>query len=103
MKTYVPGEEFEYQHSYRMMEAYAEEKEAPLTKQAYWGAAAAEKVHAKLLKEAGDMERFERETIYVCPICGYVMAGDSIPERCPVCGGPSRQYEVFRSVPAKKA
>lgn len=103
VKTYVPGEEFEYQHSYRMMEAYAEEKEAPLTKQAYWGAAAAEKVHAKLLKEAEDMERFERETIYVCPICGYVMAGDSIPERCPVCGGPSRQYEVFRSVPAKKA
>ena len=97
VETYVPGEEFEYRHSYKMMEDYAEEKEAPLTRHAYRGAAAAEEVHAKLLKEAEDMERFEKETIYVCPICGYVMAGDPIPERCPVCGGPSRQYEVFRS------
>lgn len=95
--TFRPGEEFEYQRFYKMMKEYAEEKEAPLTKQAYAGAAAAEKVHAELLKEASDMEAFEKETIYVCPICGYVMAGDRIPERCPVCGGPKRQYEVFQA------
>ena len=97
VKTYIPGEEFEFQRSYKMMEEYADEKEAPLTKQAYWGAAAAEKVHAGLLKEAADMEGFEKDRIYVCPICGYVMAGAHVPERCPVCGGPSRQYEVFEA------
>lgn len=95
--TFVPGEEFEYQRSYKTMEEYAAEKNAPLTELAYWGAAAAEKVHAGLLKEASSMETFEKETIYVCPICGYVMAGDHIPERCPVCGGPQRQYEVFQT------
>lgn len=97
VKTFVPGEEFEYQHSYRMLEEYAEEKAAPLTGQAFAGAAAAEKVHAGLLEEASAMEHFEKDTIYVCPICGYVMAGEYIPERCPVCGGPKRQYEVFQA------
>lgn len=95
VKRFVPGEEFEYQRLYAMMEEYAEKEQAPLAKQAFSGAAAAEKVHAKLLNEATDLEGFGRETIYVCPICGYVMTGDSLPERCPVCGGPSRQYEKF--------
>ena len=36
-----------------------------------------------------------RSQLYVCPICGYVMTEDSVSERCPVCGGPKRQYEVF--------
>ena len=26
-----------------------------------------------------------------------VMTGDKAPERCPVCGGPQRQYEVFEA------
>ena len=95
VEKFVPGEEFEYQRFYKMMEEYAEGKEAPLTKQAYAGAAAAEKIHAALLKEAENIEEFNRETVYVCPICGFVMTGDHIPDRCPVCGGPKRQYEEF--------
>ena len=95
VEKFVPGEEFEYQRFYKMMEEYAEEKEAPLTKQAYAGAAAAEKIHAALLKEAENIEEFNRDTVYVCPICGFVMTGDHIPDRCPVCGGPKRQYEEF--------
>lgn len=97
IETFVPGEEFEYQRTYKMMEEYAREKGAVLTEQAFSGAKAAEKVHADLLKEAADMENFDKDTIFICPICGYVMSGDYIPERCPVCGGPKRQYEVFRA------
>lgn len=97
VEKFVPGEEFEYQRLYKMMEEYADEKEAPLTRQAYAGAAAAEKVHAGLLKEAENIEEFDRETVYVCPICGFVMTGDHIPDRCPVCGGPKRQYEVYQA------
>ncbi|MDD7739169.1 MAG: ferritin family protein [Fusicatenibacter sp.] len=97
VETFIPGEQFEYQRLYSMMEEYAKEESDPLAKQAYSGAAAAEMVHAKLLEEASDLEGFDRDTIYVCPICGYVMAGDSIPERCPVCGGPSRQYEKYEA------
>ena len=96
-EKFIPGEEFEYQRSYKMMEDYAKEKDAPLTKQAFSGAAAAEEVHAGLLKEAADIDNFDKDTIYVCPICGFVMAGDMIPERCPVCGGPKRQYEEYKA------
>lgn len=95
--TYLPGEEFEYEHLYRMMAAYAAEHKSPLTGQAYEGALAAEKVHAELLKQAADLQGFGEKAVYVCPICGYVMTEDSVSERCPVCGGPRRQYEVFES------
>lgn len=93
--AFVPGEEFEQEYFYRMLADYAKEHEFPLAEQAYTGAAAAEKEHAALLKEAADPDRFTREVIYVCPVCGYVMTGDKAPERCPVCGGPKKQYEVF--------
>ena len=96
-ESFIPVEEFEYQYFYKMMEEYAVKEHAPLTKQAFSGAAAAEKVHAELLKEASAIEKFDKETVFVCPICGYVMAGDQIPDRCPVCGGPKRQFEVFQS------
>jgi rubrerythrin len=95
IETFVPGEKFEHTHLYQMMKTYAKENQSPLAKQAYAGAAEAEREHEKLLKEASDMDAFEKETIYVCPICGYVMSGENVPERCPVCGGPKRQYEEF--------
>lgn len=95
VRGYVPGEEFEYTQLYRMMEAYAKEKHSPLSRQAYESASAAEREHTRLLKEASDMKNYSEETVYVCPICGYVMTGENVPDRCPVCGGPKRQYEEF--------
>lgn len=95
VETYVPSEEFEYEHLYKMLGAYAKAHGNPLAEQAYAAARAAEKEHAALLKQASNMDSFKETSIYVCPICGYVMAGGQIPERCPVCGGPKHQYEVF--------
>lgn len=97
VRTYIPGEEFEYKHLYQMIASYAQEHQSPLTEQAYKGASAAEKVHATLLKQAEDVHGFREKAIYVCPICGYVMTEDSVTERCPVCGGPKRQFEVFEA------
>lgn len=95
VQTYVPGEEFEYERLYQMMSEYALEHHSPLAQQAYQAAAAAEKEHAALLKKAAGMETYKEEAVYVCPICGYVMTSGALPERCPVCGGPKRQFEVF--------
>lgn len=95
VETYIPGEEFEQEYFYRMLVDYAKEHAFPLAEQAYAGAAAAEKEHTLLLKEAADMDGFSRDVIYVCPVCGYVMTGDKAPERCPVCGGPKKQYEAY--------
>ena len=95
VETYIPGEDFEYEYLYRMLGEYAKNHDSPLAEQAYAGAAMAEKVHAALLNQASDVENFAGGAVYVCPICGYVMVGDTVPERCPVCGGPKKQYEVF--------
>ena len=97
IQTYEPGETFEYSHFYRMLAQYAKDHGSPLAEQAYAGAAMAEKVHAELLRQAADMENFGERKVYVCPVCGYVMVGDVAPERCPVCGGPKKQYEVYGS------
>lgn len=95
VQTYTPGEKFEYEYLYPMVAGYAKDHNSPLAEQAYKGAAMAEKVHAELLEQASDVERFSETTVYVCPVCGYVMTGDVPPERCPVCGGPKKQYEVY--------
>lgn len=95
-QAYVPGEEFEYKHLYQMAAGYAKEQHSPLTERAYLGAAAAEREHAALLKKAADVEAFAENVVYVCPVCGYVMTGEKAPDRCPVCGGPQRQYEVYK-------
>lgn len=97
IQTYEPGETFEYSHFYRMLAQYAKDHGSPLAEQAYAGAAMAEKVHAELLRQAADMENFGERKVYVCPVCGYVMVGDVAPERCPVCGGSKKQYEVYGS------
>ena len=96
VETYIPGETFEYESLYRMMEEYADRHKLPLAKQAYGGAAAAEREHAALLKKAADLEEFSVETVYVCPICGYIMSETSDLERCPVCGGPKGQFEAYQ-------
>lgn len=93
--SFVPGETFEYEHLYPMLASYARSHGSPLAEQAYLGAAAAEKKHAALLEQAAELNDSILSPAYVCPICGYIMTGDNIPESCPVCGGPRRQYKVF--------
>lgn len=88
--SFVAGERYEYEKKYRMLEEFAAEENAPVCAQAFADAAAAERVHAKLLERAETVT----ETVYVCPICGFVMSGEA-PERCPVCGGPKKQFEAF--------
>lgn len=95
--TYTPGERFEYEYLYPMLAGYAKDHGSPLAEQAYNGAALAEKVHGELLEQAADVEHFSETAVYVCPVCGYVMTGDTPPERCPVCGGPKKQYEVYNA------
>lgn len=92
---FIPVEDFEYQRLYCMMNDYAKAKEMPLARQAYSGAAAAEKVHSDLLRQAEDMDTFSENTFYVCSVCGYLMTEKSRENRCPICGAPSKQYRTF--------
>lgn len=98
---FIPLEDFEYQRQYKMLKEHARERKLPLAEQAYSAAAAAEKDHAVLLRQAVDMDSFDQTTFYVCPVCGYLMTDKK--DRCPVCGAPARDFKTFTPIPASPA
>jgi rubrerythrin len=52
-----------------------------------------EKVHARLFQEAlANLEAEELADIFICPICGYTVAGEP-PDNCPICNA---KKELFR-------
>jgi rubrerythrin len=57
---------------------------------------AVEAVHHTLFLDALDRVRtgedLPPERIFVCRVCGNVVA-DERPRTCPVCGSPAREYE----------
>ena len=93
---YTAREKFEAENLYPMLSEYASGQGKILCSQAFSDAGEAEKVHARLLSEVSEnIEGYPHDTIYVCPVCGYVMAGEQAPERCPVCGAPSKSFKKF--------
>ena len=61
VETFVPGEDFEFEHLYPMLTEYARTHESPVTGQAFESAKAAEKVHGTLLRKALEVEAFSEE------------------------------------------
>ncbi len=90
---FIPVEDFEYKRLYDMLGDYARENKLPLTEQAYNAARSAERDHAILLRQAVNMDEFDKKTFYVCPICGYLMTDKMA--RCPICGAPAMRFEEF--------
>jgi rubrerythrin len=58
----------------------------------------AEKIHAKLFKEAQDAAKnnsdISSEQIYICPVCGFTEIGDHV-DKCPVCGVNKEKFVAF--------
>jgi len=58
----------------------------------------AEKIHAKLFKDAQDSVKkgkdIELDDIHVCKICGHTTA-EGLPEKCPVCSAKKEMYKTF--------
>ena len=42
------------------------------------------------IEKSDNME--EKETKWICPICGYVHYGSNPPEKCPLCGIPGEKF-----------
>ena len=55
-----------------------------------------EKVHHGLYRKALELleagKEAKAETYYICPVCGYTVAGEA-PEKCPVCGTPGSKFK----------
>jgi len=58
----------------------------------------AEKIHAKLFKEAQDQVRqgkdMELGSVHICPVCGYTGTGEA-PDVCPICGARKDKFRIF--------
>jgi rubrerythrin len=58
----------------------------------------AEKIHAKMFKEAQDAARLGKDVelavMHVCPVCGYTGQGD-VPDKCPVCNVAKTLFKLF--------
>ena len=95
LKAAVAGETYEYTEMYPPMVEQAK-AEGHRAKTMLGFANEAEKVHARLFREAlaaleagKDLSKMD---VYLCPVCGDVEFGE-LPEKCPICGAPKAKYE----------
>jgi rubrerythrin len=92
LKEAMAGEVAEFERMYpRMIEAAQTEghKEAERT---FKFANEVEKVHARLFQEAlMSLEAKELVEMFVCPICGYTVAGEP-PDNCPICNAKKKTF-----------
>ncbi len=95
LKAAVAGETYEYTEMYPPMVEQAK-AEGHRAKTMLGFANEAEKVHARLFREAlaaleagKDLSKMD---VYLCPVCGDVEFGEP-PEKCPICGAPKAKYQ----------
>lgn len=96
LQAAIAGEGFEFRDMYPkyLAEAQAENKRAAVT--TFRNALAVEEVHHNLYSQA--LAAFDQgkdlpeESIYICIVCGYTVAGEP-PDKCPVCGAGKERFE----------
>lgn len=98
LETCIQGETYEVEEMYPVFNATAKlqgEKGAELSTHY---ALEAEKIHARLYKEAKQRalqgEDIDIPEVYICPVCGYTHLGTP-PDCCPVCGVSSNKFKEF--------
>jgi len=90
----VKGETYEYESMYPEFLKTAEEEGNKEAIRTFTYAMEAEKVHAKLYKEALEkIDETEEIFYYLCPVCGNIEK--SVPEKCSICGAPGSKFIKF--------
>ncbi len=95
LKASIGGESYEFTEMYPgfIEQAKAENNEkAEIT---FNYANKVEKVHHGLYQKALELlevgQEAKAEPYFVCPVCGYTVAGEA-PEKCPICGTPGSKF-----------
>jgi rubrerythrin len=95
LESAVAGETYEYTEMYPPMVDQAKAEGHKAKTMLGW-ANEAEKVHAKLFREALEAMRSGKDLsqmdVFLCPVCGDVEFGLP-PEKCPICGAPGNRYQ----------
>ena len=90
----VNGETYEFESMYPEFLKAAEEEGNKEAIRTFTYAMEAEKVHAKLYKEAlENIDNNEEVFYYLCPICGNIEK--SVPEKCSICGASGSKFIKF--------
>jgi rubrerythrin len=95
LESAVAGETYEYTEMYPPMVEQAK-AEGHRARTMLGFANEAEKVHARLFREAlaaleagKDLSKMD---VYLCPACGDAAFGEP-PDKCPICGAPKARYQ----------
>jgi rubrerythrin len=95
LEAAVAGETYEYTEMYPPMVEQAKAEGHKAKTMLGW-ANEAEKVHAKLFREALDAMKAGKDLsqmdVFLCPVCGDVEFGVP-PDKCPICGAPGSRYQ----------
>lgn len=95
----INGELHEVEQMYPVYLQTAEFQNEKDAKRSFHYALEAEKIHAKMFKEAQENAKsgkdYEFKAVYICPVCGYTVLDES-PDVCPVCGAKKEVFKEFR-------
>lgn len=94
LQAAIGGENYEVTSMYPAFIKDAEEEGEEKAKRSFTWAWEVEKIHEQLYRKALANLGKETEQVdyYVCPVCGYTHEGTP-PEKCPVCGVPSKRFQ----------
>lgn len=94
LQSAINGETYEFSDMYPPMVTEAQAEGNKDAARIFKFAESAEKVHAKLYKDALDDMNNTEEDYYLCPICGYIHKG-STTDPCPICGAKASIFQKF--------
>lgn len=96
LQAAIEGETYEFTKMYPDFEEVAVAEEHKEAIRAFRYAKEAEKVHARLYKEALDNLNSEETgaAYYLCPICGYIEKGNA-PDACPICQAKGSVFKKY--------
>jgi len=93
----VGGEYYEFMEMYPAFIAEAKAEGNKAAEYSFNNANEAEKIHHQLYEKAlqavSEGKDFPTEEFYLCPVCGWV--GSEAPDRCPICGTPSKAFKKY--------
>ncbi len=91
LKDAENGEIYEFESMYPEFLKVAEEEGNKAAIRTFTFAMEAEKVHARLYKEAQEnIDETEEVFYYLCPVCGNIEK--FVPEKCSICGVPGSKF-----------
>ena len=95
LKAAAEGESYEFTQMYPGFIEQAKAEGNQKAEISFDYANKVEKIHHGLYKKTLELleagKEAEAAPYFICPVCGYTVAGEA-PEKCPICGAPGSKF-----------